>query len=604
MAKDITIVDPTPLYDKKIFILAVDGIPGATQTAIIRTYLGVDDAHLPLTDRLGAQLEAKAFSAGDAVLVQYNATDVRYELLNLRATTSVVAKELSNGASNAGYLTNNSGDALGNQETFVIPSGLRVGYGNSGSSGIMDLSGELRFGDGMFLQKRETVEGATTTNTNLIGEGLDAPEEVSFQIGSGYDTAFVYSGIFNAVMSDTAVATSYTDHVPFAKVNMIFNGVDSVITPTSPPAAWTDGDKFLFDIGGATGADGVYAKLLSGEVFDDAGTLKLLVKGVNVNGMPMPTETGHIAMLAKPGDNSFVIGNNTKRPGDNEIVLGSFIPNMHLITGWASGFGKISTDYDIDSRASAYFRGYVSCRRFSMNTVPSGFGPTVSITDSEVVFTNTLGNIELDCVDVEVTGTVDGRDIAADGIVLDGLVSGMIWQAAVNTFADLATTYPAAVEGWVASVNAEDVIYRYDGSAWIVIASGSVPLASAIVDGKMSSADFSKLASMTVIDEATLINKSTGITSWVSGNQNASDGGLYAPDLVAPGTLTLPPSPTAGEYVRVNDIYGVFGDTSLTLLRNGEKIMSLLEDMIVDTKHASFSLTYIDATIGWAITNN
>lgn len=55
------------------------------------------------------------------------------------------------------------------------------------------------------------------------------------------------------------------------------------------------------------------------------------------------------------------------------------------------------------------------------------------------------------------------------------VVAGLVWQPAVPTFADLATSYPDAVEGWASSVNADDKIYRYDGVAWVPILNSIFP---------------------------------------------------------------------------------------------------------------------------------
>ena len=66
---------------------------------------------------------------------------------------------------------------------------------------------------------------------------------------------------------------------------------------------------------------------------------------------------------------------------------------------------------------------------------------------------------------------------------------GLDWKESVNTFNDLASTYPNAQDGWTVNVKDTDITYRYTGSAWIAISANSIPLASQSVDGKMSKAD-------------------------------------------------------------------------------------------------------------------
>jgi hypothetical protein len=77
--------------------------------------------------------------------------------------------------------------------------------------------------------------------------------------------------------------------------------------------------------------------------------------------------------------------------------------------------------------------------------------------------------------------------------LISGVVSQIDWKEAVNNFSDLATTYPTPDEGWTCSVNNEDTVYRYNGSNWVILANGTVPLATISNDGKMSSTDKSKL---------------------------------------------------------------------------------------------------------------
>ena len=63
-------------------------------------------------------------------------------------------------------------------------------------------------------------------------------------------------------------------------------------------------------------------------------------------------------------------------------------------------------------------------------------------------------------------------------------------------------------------------------------------------------------------------------------------------------TLTLPASPSAGDTVAITEIAG---NTDNVVGRNGSNIMSLEEDMTIDSAYAAFQLQYVDATIGWAV---
>jgi hypothetical protein len=66
--------------------------------------------------------------------------------------------------------------------------------------------------------------------------------------------------------------------------------------------------------------------------------------------------------------------------------------------------------------------------------------------------------------------------------------------------------------------------------------------------------------------------------------------------LTASLTLTLPSSPTAGDWVGVQNSSGT---TTAVIARNGSNIMSLAENMTLDANFVSMQLVYADATRGW-----
>ena len=85
-------------------------------------------------------------------------------------------------------------------------------------------------------------------------------------------------------------------------------------------------------------------------------------------------------------------------------------------------------------------------------------------------------------------------------------------------------------------------------------------------------------------------------TSVISGNTTAVAGSTYV--LTASLTLTLPSSPTAGDTVGV---VNASGTATAVIARNGQNIMSLAENMTINSIGVSLSLTYADATRGWVI---
>ena len=72
---------------------------------------------------------------------------------------------------------------------------------------------------------------------------------------------------------------------------------------------------------------------------------------------------------------------------------------------------------------------------------------------------------------------------------------GMIWQKDVNSFSDIATTYPDPKKGWTVSVNDTGKIYRYNGTEWVSLSGTTTTyqLATQTENGLMAATDKTKL---------------------------------------------------------------------------------------------------------------
>ena len=66
-------------------------------------------------------------------------------------------------------------------------------------------------------------------------------------------------------------------------------------------------------------------------------------------------------------------------------------------------------------------------------------------------------------------------------------------------------------------------------------------------------------------------------------------------------TITLPSSPSAGDFVVVKDGTGAAATTNFTVARNGSNIASSATDLVFDKNFAEITLTYINGTIGWSV---
>lgn len=95
-----------------------------------------------------------------------------------------------------------------------------------------------------------------------------------------------------------------------------------------------------------------------------------------------------------------------------------------------------------------------------------------------------------------------------------------------------------------------------------------------------------------------------GAIAWTtkSGDFSAAATTGYSVDTSSAAvTATLPASPSAGDYVQFNDMAGTWGSNNLILARNGNKIMTLSEDMTVAISNMGFGIVYTGATNGWRI---
>lgn len=65
--------------------------------------------------------------------------------------------------------------------------------------------------------------------------------------------------------------------------------------------------------------------------------------------------------------------------------------------------------------------------------------------------------------------------------------------------------------------------------------------------------------------------------------------------------LTLPASASMGDIVRIYDVRGSFDTNNLTIIRNGNPIMGLDENLVVSTEGAAFEIVFYDGSYGWRI---
>jgi len=138
--------------------------------------------------------------------------------------------------------------------------------------------------------------------------------------------------------------------------------------------------------------------------------------------------------------------------------------------------------------------------------------------------------------------------------------------------------------------------------------SGVSTLSSAIV-GTSVTITSSGLNVTGVVTATSFVGDGSGLTNvspfnWTTKTSNytalAKDG-LFVNTSSGPITITLPSSPSTGDYIHFLDLNGTFATNNLTVARNGNNIIGVASDLVVDINNSGLTLVYTNATNGWKL---
>ena len=178
--------------------------------------------------------------------------------------------------------------------------------------------------------------------------------------------------------------------------------------------------------------------------------------------------------------------------------------------------------------------------------------------------------------------------IADDAVTADKLANSINSEITANTAKVTNATHTGDVTGSGALTIAADAV-TIDKIADAVIVTASEGIGSNDNDTTIPTS----AATKAYVDNSA----SGGISvSVITGNTNAASGNLYV--LTANLTLTLPSSPSAGNYVKISNRSGV---ATCVVARNSEKIMGATADLTLDKLNSGFEMVYSGTAQGWVL---
>tara|TARA_Y100000593_G_scaffold42994_1_gene82295 strand:- start:2037 stop:2705 length:669 start_codon:yes stop_codon:yes gene_type:complete len=190
----------------------------------------------------------------------------------------------------------------------------------------------------------------------------------------------------------------------------------------------------------------------------------------------------------------------------------------------------------------------------------------INTADEKLFFKNSSGVVKEIASSGGSVGDVAGPASATDGAIVafDG-TTGKLVKSAPLTANNVVIGNGTGAPNFVAPGTSGNVL-KSDGTTW------------------------TSAAEAAGFPTPTIVSVSTAATS-----------GQFLVAIAGSITITLPATPTAGDFVVVKDGTGAAATTTFTVARNGSNIASSATDLTFDKNFAEITMTYMDATIGWSV---
>lgn len=181
------------------------------------------------------------------------------------------------------------------------------------------------------------------------------------------------------------------------------------------------------------------------------------------------------------------------------------------------------------------------------------------------------------------TDTIAAGDIAANAVTASELADDAV---DTNAIANNAVTGTKIALG----SDAQGDIMYYNGTDYVRLAKGTAEQ-TLQMNGGATAPNW-----VTLVSGASWAIKTSAYTA-VNG-----DGCLVNTGSAV--TITLPASPSLGDFVRVIDFTGQAATNNITVARNGQNIQGVASNLTIATNRAAIGLVYTNSTQGWILIEN
>ena len=522
---------------------------------------------------------------------------------------------------------------------FDTTDAIELPAGTTGQRPSSPVAGMFRYNstDGQF-------EGYTDEWGAIAGGG-SVEVEKNIYTGDGSDVTFDTT---TAIVSENNVQI-YLDGVYQSKDNYSTSG-STVTFSTAPPNGVSIELIHILSANSTiirdtlTGDGSATAFNLTANVADENNT-QVYINGVYQSKDNYSTSGSTITFSTAPSNLDSIEVVNIKPVNTNQLAAGTVYEEQLSVTntptdGYVLTYDSTTAGFTWEQKFDGDITGIVAGNGLTGDAtsgdaslaVGAGTGITVNANDVQIsdggVGTTQLAadavtnaKIADDSIDSEhyVDGSIDTAHIADDAVTADKLADSINTEIAANT-AKTGITSGQASE--ITANTAKTGITSGQASA---ITANTAKVTNATHTGDVTGATALTIAddavTITKIADAAIVTESEGIgsndndttlptsaavkdyvdsqgigVSVISSNTTAVNGNLYV--LTANLTLTLPASPSAGNYIKVSNRSGV---ATCTIARNSENIMGAAADLTLDKLNAGFELIYSGAAQGWIL---